>query len=448
MLLACVILTVGLSFPVTKHLQKKRAFYIHAFEPMLAASVMLLESTSQQPQMVDFLFLLPLVVGALVIPKLSNKLGLTLEVVDDFVGFDFEDPDRTEKDDGKPTPTYLLSGILAGLQKLPSEKKLRGESGFGRRIQYKSYRRIDPEWIPILTEEAKDARSISPFESISSANIARIVDTVDDDAALLGTFRLFKFVLKSSVSKQMNLELLDPNANGSNGAGMRVSNVGGFHGITDFFGEEGATPLSRRMGQMSSEAVQIAEQHDFDASTRVEKSNSKNRIRALDAYATSEAWVNVNNHGNWNSLHTHVGAAWSGIYYVQSNADSMSTSYSGNLVLKPSPHLLENLILDPISLGRLNVCDRSEFARRNAQPRPGGTRYGGNGVLVDKKMDAPLVPPSLSCCDYVEISAEAGTLYVIPSWLHHAVLPLSVKPKYRNTPEGSRISLAFNFIAV
>ena len=36
-------------------------------------------------------------------------------------------------------------------------------------------------------------------------------------------------------------------------------------------------------------------------------------------------------------------------------------------------------------------------------------------------------------------------MILMPSWLHHGVLPLSVKPAYRKKDEGARISLAFNF---
>jgi hypothetical protein len=48
-------------------------------------------------------------------------------------------------------------------------------------------------------------------------------------------------------------------------------------------------------------------------------------------------------------------------------------------------------------------------------------------------------------CDYLEITAEEGLMILMPSWLHHGVLPLSVKPAYCKKDEGARISLAFNF---
>lgn len=55
---------------------------------------------------------------------------------------------------------------------------------------------------------------------------------------------------------------------------------------------------------------------------------------------------------------------------------------------------------------------------------------------------------NVDICDYLEISAEEGTMILMPSWLHHGVLPLSVKPSFQNTDEGARISLAFNFNSV
>ena len=51
----------------------------------------------------------------------------------------------------------------------------------------------------------------------------------------------------------------------------------------------------------------------------------------------------------------------------------------------------------------------------------------------------------MDVCDYLEITAEEGVMILMPSWLHHGVLPLSVKSAYRKSDEGARISLAFNF---
>ena len=52
---------------------------------------------------------------------------------------------------------------------------------------------------------------------------------------------------------------------------------------------------------------------------------------------------------------------------------------------------------------------------------------------------------NINKCDYLEITAEEGVMIIMPSWLHHAVIPLSVQKQYRQKKEGMRISLAFNF---
>ena len=62
-----------------------------------------------------------------------------------------------------------------------------------------------------------------------------------------------------------------------------------------------------------------------------------------------------------------------------------------------------------------------------------------------EKEDSLLSSLNVNKCDYIEISAEEGVMILMPSWLHHAVIPLSVKKEYRQKKEGMRISLAFNF---
>ena len=51
---------------------------------------------------------------------------------------------------------------------------------------------------------------------------------------------------------------------------------------------------------------------------------------------------------------------------------------------------------------------------------------------------------SPSCCDYITIAAEPGMMVLFPSWLHHAVCPLSVKEAFQGVDGGLRISMAFN----
>ena len=72
-------------------------------------------------------------------------------------------------------------------------------------------------------------------------------------------------------------------------------------------------------------------------------------------------------------------------------------------------------------------------------------------LSIEGRKDAEMTLTSsldADICDYLEISAEEGSMILMPSWLHHGVLPLSVKPTFQNTDEGVRISLAFNFNSV
>jgi Putative 2OG-Fe(II) oxygenase len=52
---------------------------------------------------------------------------------------------------------------------------------------------------------------------------------------------------------------------------------------------------------------------------------------------------------------------------------------------------------------------------------------------------------NLDICDYIEIPPEEGMMILLPSWLQHSVIPLSVKSRFKKKNEGARISLAFNF---
>ncbi len=86
--------------------------------------------------------------------------------------------------------------------------------------------------------------------------------------------------------------------------GTERTNVGGWHsesGTLDFCGSAG-TRLIRHMGEMTEEATR--------------------RLYAAfgqplaPANWTLSAWANVSWRGHSNTMHTHPGATWSGVYYV------------------------------------------------------------------------------------------------------------------------------------
>ena len=108
-------------------------------------------------------------------------------------------------------------------------------------------------------------------------------------------------------------------------------------------------------------------------------------------------WANVNRHGHMNVAHNHPGAFWSAAYYVQiDDADNTGGEFE---------------ILDP--RGSLPITYRPQL------------RIGIDGFQ--------------SCGGHELIKPKAGQCVLFPSWLMHAVMPY--------TGTGTRISLAFNFLA-
>ncbi len=105
-----------------------------------------------------------------------------------------------------------------------------------------------------------------------------------------------------------------------------------------------------------------------------------------------DGWANVNRDGDWNRTHSHAGAHWSGVYYVDAGQPDAMVPVNGVLEL-----------IDPRHLG-------------GAVPAPGFPL--GHRLIVEP---------------------EPGLLVMFPSWLEHWVTP------YRG--KGQRISVAFNAVA-
>ena len=108
-------------------------------------------------------------------------------------------------------------------------------------------------------------------------------------------------------------------------------------------------------------------------------------------------WANVNRSGHANEFHSHPGAYWSGVYYVDDGGIAEDASLGGELEF-----------MDP--RGPLPAM----FA-----PHLGFAMAGGLSAGATER-----VPP------------KAGRLVMFPSWMMHQVRP------YRGTAE--RISIAFN----
>ena len=143
------------------------------------------------------------------------------------------------------------------------------------------------------------------------------------------------------------------------------------------------------------------------------------------------AWVNVSYGSDYNKIHDHQGASWSGCYYAQDGGALQGPVYSGRLLLKPTPGPLENVYCHALS--QQELADLSMSSQSPLGDRP---------VLPQYAVDAEGVA---GLGEYALIDPLPGSLILFPSWLLHAVLP--VIPAEQGGPGGppnARISCAFN----
>lgn len=169
--------------------------------------------------------------------------------------------------------------------------------------------------------------------------------------------------------------------------GISISNVGGWHSDVDMlrWGGDAARRLLERV---------IAAADHFTVDVR---STGAPRYKWFP-----EMWANVSPKGSSNQHHTHPGAFWSAVYYVDDGyAGSTDESLGGELVL-----------LDPrMPMIRMNTPDL-RFRRPGQKPDD------------QEKWFRPV----------------SGLIVIFPAWLSHAVRP------YNGT--GTRISIAINLSAV
>jgi uncharacterized protein (TIGR02466 family) len=158
--------------------------------------------------------------------------------------------------------------------------------------------------------------------------------------------------------------------------GNRKSNVGGWQSSQDFLAWTGdaGRALAARMVEMANHATaQLLARLGTD------------KARTAQFSWKIAIWANVNRAGDYNKVHLHPGATWSGVYYV----DAGDAGAEG---------------------GRLSLMDPSPAAQM--------TFLSG------------LLRPTL------EVTPAAGLMVLFPSYLPHMVHP------YRG--ERPRISIAFN----
>ena len=351
-----------------------------------------------------------------------------METNDDSFIFDSESEIDDIKIKSSEIPEYILSGILAGLYYLPPERILKTQNGWGRRIKYDSFKKIDLNWKPIeyniRNEDNVLEKYQNIFESIEYSFISRLYRG-PDEINYIGGLRMYLFKpnalycenFKSFVENYLSdLNTLDIK-------GLSMSNAGGFHSFPNLF-EAQNDKCHPDLLNIIKAAVEICEFHDHSVSCTNSLKTLNNKLRNFQSTKEAEGWINISKHGHWNRLHTHEGAAWSGIYYLQNKKDlQVDKPYSGNLLIKPTPHFSEN---------QYNMSD-TEIARLNYEP-----------FVLTKDSDCSTKNNIYAECEYIEFSAIENSMLIFPSYLHHAVFPLYINKNERSNKSSQRMSFAFN----
>ena len=263
-------------------------------------------------------------------------------------------------------------------------------------------------------------------------------------------FAIHRFSLRDSNTFPLNVlsasarqEMVD--AKGED-ADDTASNIGGFHGARDAWWREDVARCSQHIGN----AVRLAATQE-----------AKALRRPVITASPDECWFNVLGSGAWNCLHTHPGAAYSGVFYVDGGtastgaevttgaaavtADGMDGALPGRLALVyESPAELPDYHRVHCRPHHLNTGSEAPAARSDVV-RPAMTHVLGAQVLL--------------------IDPIPGTCVVFPSFVPHCVLPARLPAAATGEsavvategvgkdPEASvpsamvplRVSLAFNF---
>mmetsp|Transcript_14779 Transcript_14779/g.22262 ORF Transcript_14779/g.22262 Transcript_14779/m.22262 type:complete len:451 (-) Transcript_14779:7-1359(-) len=442
----------------------------------------------------------------------SNKVSAPIDRSACYL-YSEDENERSVSDSCSRVPSYLLEGLLAGQYYLPPEHILKHQSGWGRRVRYDRLVELDCKWQAVESKHSKrltDAKDLTaPFKSVEYISVDRTFRCKYSQEDYCGTFRVYRLRLKEHIYRSwtkdlVNDALCDSKSSENN---INVSNAGGFHSQPNFFQKN--TEITKEISYAVTAGLQVVEHHDCaicianqldDAAPRI---NSKGitpdncfsycDTRNFEETYSAEAWLNVSTHGSWNRLHTHEGAAWSGVYYVHSDPSAACPTrpYSGDLLLKPSPHTTEQTYelssyefvrlnarkarnASPMKSGTLDIPDNEhahnvsdcipvvkKYVSEKTQPCTGWNtlpfsdacstesddeveEFPRSRPNVQTETDDSAIDPS-RVCEYIRLSAEEGTLLFFPSYLHHAVVPLAIQKDLRDSVRGARISLAFNF---
>ncbi len=159
------------------------------------------------------------------------------------------------------------------------------------------------------------------------------------------------------------------------------SNVGGWQSSWDFesWGGQGAEMLLKFVMELATRLTKHREGH------------------AIQPEWKQNSWANVNRKGHANEFHTHPGAFWSGVYYVDDAGAATDTSLGGEFEI--------------------------------ADPR-------GVAPAMYRPDLVPSLPGAESSGAYATLQPVAGQALLFPSWLNHGVRAY--------LGDGERISVAYN----
>ncbi len=168
--------------------------------------------------------------------------------------------------------------------------------------------------------------------------------------------------------------------------GVTISNIGGWqseHDVTDWGGEAIQHLLNHIAAMATGHCVDIVSP------------------RAARHRWAHDIWANVSPPQASNQMHTHPGAYWSAVYYVDDGSDQHDGSQGGELVL-------EDPRMPMIAMSMPNLRLRST-----------------NGSVHEPQL---------------RMKVRTGRIIMFPAWLNHGVMP------HRGPRE--RISIAINLLAV
>lgn len=168
-------------------------------------------------------------------------------------------------------------------------------------------------------------------------------------------------------------------------SGLTISNVGGWHSnmqMVEWGGEAARALVYKAMTMADAQCLDV-------------RSPESSRFGWIP-----EMWANVSRKGNSNQYHTHPGAFWSAVAYIDDG-------YEGDS--------------DPALGGELQLLD----------PRMPMIRMTAPDLRLKDASGQPM--PS-----EMPIRPKTGLFVMFPSWLRHAVRPFY--------GEGTRISIAINLV--